>query len=131
MKCLIADDEITNRFMLLNLMSKYFYCDVAVNGREAFEAFERAHQEGKPYDLICLDVIMPEMDGHQVLMLIREMERSLGLKAEQMAKVIVMSAFVESEEVNDVFENTEYNAYMGKPITKQDYLKQIEKFGLI
>jgi len=130
MKCLIADDEITNRFMLLNLMSKYFYCDVAVNGREAFEAFERAHHEGRPYDLICLDVIMPEMDGHQVLMLIREKEKALGLKDEQMVKVIVMSAFVESEEVHEIFDDTENCAYLGKPITKQDYLMQIAKFGL-
>jgi len=131
MKCLIADDEITSRFLLQNMMAEFFSCDTALNGKEAIQAFESAHQEGQPYDLICMDVIMPEIDGHQALKLIREKEQHLHLTSEKQAKVILISALIESEIVKDVLTSEQQNAYLAKPVIRQKLVDQLQIFGLI
>ncbi len=70
MKCLIVEDDFTARKLLLACLSKHAECDVAVNGKEAIQAFYTAIKE-KPYDLLCLDIYMPEMDGQEALRVIR------------------------------------------------------------
>ena len=47
---------------------------LAADGEEAIEAFRLAMDENEPYDLICLDIMMPKIDGHQVLAEIRKIE---------------------------------------------------------
>ena len=49
--------------------------DVTVDGMEAVDAFMMALEEGNPYDLVCLDIMMPVMDGYQALVGIRNLEK--------------------------------------------------------
>jgi len=79
MKVLIVEDEYTNRLLLQTFLSQYSECHVAVNGREAVDAFLSAIEEGQAYDLICMDVLMPDMDGHQAVKAIRTYEETLAV----------------------------------------------------
>lgn len=63
MKILIAEDDLASRQFLLQVLTGYGDCDVTVDGIEAVEAFTTAHKTKKPYDLICLDIMMPRVDG--------------------------------------------------------------------
>ena len=45
-----------------------------MDGMEAVDAFMMALEDGEPYDLVCLDIMMPVMDGYQALMGIRNLE---------------------------------------------------------
>ena len=67
MKILIVEDDFTCRMMMQRLLEPYGKCDVVINGKEAVEAFIIGIVEGKPYDLILLDIMMPEMDGQEVV----------------------------------------------------------------
>ena len=78
MKTLIAEDDFTSRLLLQAILSPYGECHIAVNGREALHAFNLAHEEGHPYDLVCLDIMMPELDGHAVLSALRPLKRLKG-----------------------------------------------------
>ena len=76
-KVLIVDDDFITRRILKSIFTPYGDCDIAINGEEAIQAFRLAREEKKPYDLICLDIMMPEIDGHEALMKIREMEKAI------------------------------------------------------
>ena len=79
MKVLIAEDDFASRKFMLRFFEKYGECDVTVDGKEAVEAYKMAIECGEPYDLICLDIMMPEMDGHQALKTIRKIEEENGV----------------------------------------------------
>ena len=67
MRILIAEDDFASRKVILKFLSEYGECDVTVDGMEAIDAFMMALEDGDPYDLICLDVMMPIMDGFQFM----------------------------------------------------------------
>ena len=75
MRILIAEDDFASRKAILKFLSAYGECDVTVDGMEAIDAFMMAIEEDDPYDLVCLDVMMPVMDGYQALKNIRDIER--------------------------------------------------------
>ena len=74
-RALVVDDNFTNRQLLIELLTDKFVCDVAVNGLEAAEAFHVSLENNKPYDIILLDIMMPDVDGIECLYSIREEEK--------------------------------------------------------
>ena len=82
MKTLIVDDDLVSRRLLRALISGFSECEVAVNGRDGLHVFEESHRAGKPFDLLCLDVMMPEMDGYELLAAVRDFEEKHGISAE-------------------------------------------------
>ena len=64
MKILLAEDDFVTRKFMRNFLSKYGECDVTVDGMEAVDAFMMAMEDDEPYDPVCLDVMMPVMDGY-------------------------------------------------------------------
>jgi two-component system chemotaxis response regulator CheY len=67
MKILIAEDDMMSRKFLYKFLSKYGECDITVDGMEAIDAFLLALKDKKPYDLVCLDIMMPKVDGLKAL----------------------------------------------------------------
>ena len=129
MKCLIVEDDFTARKLLQTYLSDYRDCFVAVNGNEAVEAVQAALDESQPYDLICLDIMMPEMDGHDALKAIRQIEKSHEIEDLNGVKVIMTTALTDFEHVSGAF-RTGCEAYLVKPIRKNELLNEIEKLGL-
>lgn len=74
MRILLAEDDFVTRKFMMNFLSSYGECDAAVDGMEAVDAYLMALEDGEPYDLACLDIMMPVMDGYQVLRSIRDLE---------------------------------------------------------
>lgn len=130
MKTLIVEDDFVSRKMMHLLLSPYGECDIAVDGKEAIEAFELAAREGKRYDLICLDIMMPGMDGHTVLKTIRGMEEADQVFGSEQVKIIMTTALKDSKNVLQAF-NAQCEAYLVKPIRKQELLQQIRSLGLM
>ncbi len=115
MRILIAEDDFVGRKLLQKFLIQYGTCEIAVNGREALDAFLAAHREGKPYRLICLDIMMPEMDGIEVLRAIRAHERKQGIPGGERAKVIVTTALNDRRTMAQS-EESGCEAYACKPI---------------
>ena len=74
-KILVADDNFANRQVLVEILREYAFCDIVVNGREAWEAYCISIKTATPYDAVLLDIAMPEMNGLELLSLIREHEK--------------------------------------------------------
>lgn len=130
MKILIVEDDLISRKVIYKLMSKYGECDITVDGMEAIDAFLLAHDEGRAYDLICLDIMMPKLDGLSALKVIREMEDEKNISKEDQVKIIMTTAL---NDTKDVYEAFEYGceAYAAKPLDSKKLIEVLEKLELI
>ena len=130
MRILLAEDDYLTRKAMDNFLSKYGECDVTVNGMEAVDAFMMALEDDEPYDLVCLDIMMPVMDGYQALMGIRNLEKERNIPKEQEAKVIMTTALNDEKNVKMAFD-LGCTVYSGKPIDQDRFEQVLKKFGLI
>lgn len=130
MKILIAEDDFASRKSMLNFLSKYGDCDITVDGKEAVQAFRMAIEDEEPYDLVCLDIMMPEMDGYLALKEIRTIEEEFHITSEKRAKIIMTTALNEGRNVRKAFE-LGCEAYAGKPIDQEKLINVMAKLGLI
>lgn len=130
MKILIVDDDFTSRLLLQKLLAAYGECHIAVNGREAVEAICRARREGEPYDLACLDIMMPEMDGQGALKIIRAVESAAGITSSAGVKIIMTTALGDLKNVSAAFSQLA-DAYLVKPIDKTTLLTKLRELALI
>ncbi len=130
MKILIAEDEFISRTLLTEMLSGYGVCHVAANGREAIEAVENCIA-GERYDLVCLDIMMPEMDGQEVLSKIRSLEEEYGLSGENTIKVIMTTALDDSSNIMQAFTKGHCEAYLTKPINKEQLVEHLKELELI
>lgn len=130
MKILIAEDDLASRRFLSKFLSQYGEVDQVVDGLEALDAYLMASKEKAPYDLICLDIMMPKVDGVKVLKAIRDFEHKQGVESEQRVKVIMTTALAETDYVNQAFE-IGCEAYAAKPIDTNKMFEVIKKLGLV
>lgn len=130
MKVLIAEDDFASRKFMLRFLSQYGECDVTVDGNEAIEAFTIALEDGEPYDLVCLDIMMPEMDGYGALKAIRQIETEQGIEDGKGAKIIMTTALNDGRNVMKAF-SFGCVAYAGKPIDQEKFKSELQKLGLI
>ena len=130
MRILLAEDDFVTRKFMMNFLSKYGDCDVTVDGMEAVDAFMMALEEDEPYDLVCLDIMMPVMDGYQALIGIRNLEKERNVPADKAAKVIMATALNEEKNVKMAFD-LGCTIYSGKPINQERFEQALKKLGLI
>lgn len=130
MKILLAEDDFVTRKFMTEFLSKYGECDVTVDGMEAVDAFMMALEDDEPYDLVCLDIMMPTMDGYQALMGIRNLEKERNITGDDQTKIIMTTALNEEKNVKMAFE-LGCTVYSGKPIDKEKFEQVLKKFNLI
>ncbi|MCI8875688.1 MAG: response regulator [Lachnospiraceae bacterium] len=130
MKILLAEDDFASRKFMDKYLSQYGECDATVDGEEAVNAYLMALEDEEPYDLICLDVMMPVMNGYQALEAIRKDEAERGVEKEDRVKIIMATA-LSGERVVDKAKKLECEAYAGKPIDVEEFDNILRNLGLI
>lgn len=130
MKILLAEDDFVTRKFMTDFLSKYGECDVTVDGMEAVDAFMMALEDDEPYDLVCLDIMMPVMDGYQALKGIRNLEEERKIPPKDRCKVIMATALNDEKNVKMAFEMG-CTVYSGKPINQERFEQALKKLGLI
>jgi two-component system chemotaxis response regulator CheY len=115
MRFLIVEDEFVARRVLTRFLQPYGTVEVAVDGEEALDAVRAAIEERAPYSLVCLDVLMPKMDGHITLEKIHELERSRGIPLGTGAKIVMTTALSDPRTVMAAFKEN-VDAFLVKPI---------------
>lgn len=130
MRALVIDDRDTNRLLLLKFLSPWMEGDAAADGEDGVEAFEEALHEGKPYKLVCLDVMMPGMDGHETLVKIRQIEKDAQIPPQDQAKILMTTAVDSPNSVNEAT-RLGANGYLVKPVRKTSLVEELEKLDLI
>lgn len=127
MRILVAEDDSVSRNFLLKILSEYGECDTTIDGLEALDAFLLSLKENKPYDVVCLDIMMPKVDGVKALKTIRQLEQKNHIPPENRTKVIMITALGETNYVKQSFEFG-CDAYVAKPLDIAQLAKVMENF---
>lgn len=129
MKILVAEDDLVSRKFLSMFLSPYGECDQVVDGLEAIHAYQIAMKENEPYDLICLDIMMPKVDGVKVLKAIRGLEIQNNIPIENRAKIIMTTALGETQYVQTAFDFG-IEGFASKPIDLAKLVDMMEALGI-
>ncbi len=129
MHTLIVDDDVVSRRVLLEILKPYGECAQAASGREAIAAFIAALDQ-HPFDLVLLDIQMPDLDGQETLAAIRALEARRGVPSRLGVKIIMTTVNVDQHSIFTAFRN-QCEAYMIKPVTSETVKINLEQFGLV
>jgi two-component system, chemotaxis family, chemotaxis protein CheY len=131
MKCLIVEDNDLAREGLKFFLADHAEIETAVNGRDAVERFQKALSGPAPFDLVLLDIIMPEMDGQQALKLIRQMEQVSGAAGQRKAIIIMTTALNSPENMEEALWEGDCTDYLVKPIVRADLMAMLRRYRLL
>jgi len=117
---LLADDVEVNRELVKAVLSQQEHHFVeALNGQEALQAFRRER-----FDVVLMDVQMPEMDGLQATMAIREFERSEGRRR---TPIIALTAYAAKEDQERCLQ-AGMDGYLSKPVKPAAIVAALQRF---
>lgn len=127
-RILIAEDILLHRRMVGRLLEPFGPCDTVNDGSEAVQSFQKAFMAHKPYTLVVLDIMMPNMTGQEALRTIRTFERANGVKAENSAKILMATA---ANDRNSVIEasKSRCDGYIIKPIQREKLWAKLAELG--
>jgi two-component system chemotaxis response regulator CheY len=129
MKMLVIDDEIVSRKKMMRIINEFGTCEEVESGRTALDMVKTALAEWKLYDLITLDVSMPDIGGIEVLTTIREMEKGLGLDKEEQAKILMVTAHSDMKTVKACAGKCD--GYVIKPFNKKGMVDKFKQLGFL
>ena len=128
MKALIVDDCPLSRELLAISIEKYARIDFAENGQEAVDLVRQAIGQGTHYDLICLDISMPVMGGHEALQAIRTLEAEAGISR---ATALMITASSSPDDMIAAIAEGDCDDYLPKPLMRETFLKLLRRHELI
>jgi len=130
LRTLVVEDDFASRLLLQTFLSRYGECHIAVNGREAVDGYKLAWESGLRYDLICMDIMMPEMDGREAVRQVRAIEESHDVLSTRGAKIIMTTTVRDIKAVVRCFTDL-CDAYLIKPIDLAKLLGHMKSYQLI
>ncbi len=130
MKVLVVEDHPITREFLRHFFEPMAECHVAENGETGVDAVVRSLDEDAPYDLVCMDLRMPKMDGHTALRQIRMIEEERGLREDARTKVIIITASASPADIYQAYED-DCQAYLAKPVDTEQLSARMRELGLI
>ena len=130
MKILVAEDDAANRKFLSKLLAKFGDVTVVGDGFQAVKSYMQALDDKEPYQLVCLDVMMPKLDGYKALDAIRGIEGKYALIAQEKAKIIMIRALDEGG-FDEEMAGNQYDCYMSKPIDILEFEMNLKRMGMI
>jgi len=90
-----------------------------------------AEKEGDGYDLICLDIMMPVMDGQELLRKIRDEEEEVfGILRENRSKILMITALNDYDNIKTAFMSL-CDGYIFKPYKKEKIEEELKKLGIV
>jgi CheY-like chemotaxis protein len=125
-RILLCEDNEINQKVATRILKQFGYpCDVAANGREALEALDRQH-----YDLVFMDMMMPEMDGLTATRTIRERQKDSAAHPNYSSRILIiaMTAHAQQSDRQSCIA-AGMDDYMAKPIRPADVRNSIEKWA--
>lgn len=130
MDILIVEDDPVSCTLIKTILLPYGSITTSADGLEAVTLFEKALDANRPYTLACLDIMLPGIDGQELLKRIRDAENQRGISGLDGAKIIMVTALGDNKSIMRAF-NAQCEGYIVKPIRKDKVLFQLRALGLI
>jgi len=129
-RCLVVDDDELGRELIAQYLEGVAVCHMAENGLKAVEMFRTAFEGGDPYDLMILDIVMPEMDGYTAAKEIRLIEKEWGVSINDGLSIIVLSSLNTPGDVIQAYVSAKSVAHLVKPVQPEKLLGIMNKLGI-
>ena len=128
MKSLVVDDELVSRKKMESILATFGDCTAVASGKTAILTFSKAWHAKTPFELMTLDVSMPDLDGKEVLFRIREIENESKLALDKRMKIIMVTSRSDNETVISCLQ-AGCNDYIVKPFDLETMRKKLIKIG--
>ena len=129
-RVLLVDDDPSVLRLLEHHLADHGECTSVSSGGTALTQARSLLQSGKRYDVVCLDINMPDMDGRKVLAELRQLEKQYGVGDSQRCKVVMVSGLDAPQDKLKAFRES-CDAYLTKPIEKSQILKTFVSLGIV
>ncbi len=129
MRFLIIEDQKDVRNLMDAFLNEFGTSDMAEDGIEGLSAVLKSIEDENPYDAIFLDIMMPKLEGQQVLQKVRKAEEVKDIQPPDNVKIIMVSALGDSENVMEAFKS-QADAYLVKPVMRDKLITTMKKAGL-
>ncbi len=131
MKSLIIDDDASSRNMFKLYLEKFGKCDMASIGYDGINAYKKALSSGEPYDLIIIDIILPDINGNEILKMLRT-EENMNKIADYFRTKVILTTSLDDEENRRIEKNlTEgIEAYYAKAFANEGLDEKLSELGL-
>lgn len=130
LKIMVVDDDFVSRTKMQAILADLGECKPCDGGQMAVAAFVDAHHKKVPFDIITLDIDMPDMSGKEALRIIRNKELRLGLESASRVKILMVTAMSDRQSVL-VSLRAGCDGYVTKPFDKVMMLEKFKTFGLL
>lgn len=132
LRILIVEDEYISRILLKEMLSPFGECYEAIDGNDAFDKISQSFKVPEErFDLICLDIMLPGRDGHDLLKEIRNLEVKNEIQGQDIVKVIMVSSLGDTENIVRAMVNGKCQAYLKKPVSQEGIEEQLRYLHLI
>lgn len=128
MRILIAEDDETCSMILESMFKPYGTSVVVADGEAAIRAVTTELVKQQPFDLICLDIMMPGLDGQACLRCIRAIEQGFGRVGGAGTQIMMTTALNAPESIFSAF-RSQCEGYLVKPIDRVKLTDQLSKLG--
>lgn len=130
MRTLIVEDDYITSQVMQEIMLSFGECDIAENGKIAIDLFKNSILTNNRYDVIFCDIMMPEMDGQEVLNQIRFIELESSMVGLEGVKIIMTTALDDFDNIKIAFKN-QAEGYLVKPIDKDKVIKVLVQLEIL
>ncbi len=131
MRALIVEDDPSSAKILEHVLSTYGHCDIATDGMAGVTAFKRALKTNEPYDLICMDIMLPKLSGQGALQQIRKTEEAASISTAHRVHVFMTTGLKETKEVAEALYKGGAAAFFVKPINIDSFIESLKSIGLV
>ncbi len=131
MKSMIVDDDAFSRRILEKMLTPFGECVAESEAVSALDAYLDALEENKPFNLICCDILMPLMDGHEFLAKVRKAESQARIPESRSVYVIMTSSAATPENVREALVKGRCKTFLVKPVDRDRLYKELLGLKLV
>jgi two-component system chemotaxis response regulator CheY len=122
-----VDDDESIHLLLQPMLKPFAACDYVLTGEAGLELFCKAQDQGNPYDVVLMDILMPGMDGHQAAQAMRAQEKERKVERQDQFKLVMITSLVDDINVSRAFFQAKASCYIVKPLDKIKVLDELRQ----
>jgi two-component system chemotaxis response regulator CheY len=127
---LVVEDDPVSATVIREILRPFGESHVANDGATALRFFRESLDGGVSYDCVFLDIMMPDMDGHETLEALRGEEERRNLWGSDAVRVVMVTALGDFENVRMSFRE-QCDGYLVKPIRRERVFALLRELGLV